>query len=234
MNTLKIAGFDIIEIPAPEGSDAIIMLHGYGADYRDLAPLSAEIPVDKPYHWYFINAPFPCPGMAGFGGRMWFPIDMMGLQEAIAKNQFREFFNTGIPQGLVEARERMEILIRELHQKHSGLVIGGFSQGAMVASLAALQLSSMIKGLLILSGTFVAPSLWSDLVSEAKTFPIFQSHGEADPVLPYSEAKRLNEFLTNSGFVIQFEGFKGGHQIPYEVMDRLGAFLSHLSKVEKS
>lgn len=234
MNSLKIAGFDVIEIPAPEGSDAIIMLHGYGADYRDLAPLSAEITVEKPYHWYFINAPFPCPGTMAFGGRMWFPIDMMGLQEAIARNQFREFFNTGIPAGLVEARERLEQLVRELHQKHAGLVLGGFSQGAMVASLTALQLSSMIKGLLILSGTFVAPSLWSDLVSQAKSFPIFQSHGESDPVLPFDEAQRLNQFLVQAGFVIQLEAFKGGHQIPYEVMDRLGVFLSHLSKVKAS
>lgn len=222
------AGFDLIEIEAPAGSPAYVVLHGYGADYRDLAPLALEIPTERPYHWYFVNAPFPCPGLEAFGGRMWFPIDMAGLQQAIARDQFREFFNSAIPSGLLEARAQIKQLLLELKQRHTHLVVGGFSQGAMVASLTALELGAEIDGLTILSGTFVAPSLWSDLVSGGVPFPIFQSHGSADPVLPVAEARRLRDFLLQAGVELEYSEFQGGHQIPFEVMERLGSFLSRL------
>lgn len=222
--------FDLIEIEAPPGSPALIILHGYGADYRDLAPIAVEVPTEKPFHWYFVNAPFPCPGLEAFGGRMWFPIDMAGLQEAIAQDRFREFFNSGIPHGIVEARDKIEGLVLKIKEKHGRVVLGGFSQGAMISSLTAMTLSQHVSGLLILSGTYVAPSLWSDLVAEAKRFPVFQSHGSSDPVLPVSEARRLRDFLKESKFPIEYHEFSGGHQIPFETMEKMGAFINSLDE----
>jgi phospholipase/carboxylesterase len=230
MKFTKINDFDVIEIEAPPGAPAIVVLHGYGADYRDLAPIATEVHLKRPYHWYFINAPFPCPGLEAFGGRMWFPIDMTGLQNAIAGDQFREFFNSGIPAGLVEARDRLEGLVQKVRERHAQVVLGGFSQGAMVASLTALSQWQSVKGLVILSGTFVAPSLWSDLIAKAELFPVFQSHGTGDPVLPISEARRLKEYLVESGFKHEYHEFNGGHQIPFDVMDALAVFLDGLAE----
>jgi phospholipase/carboxylesterase len=61
-----------------------------------------------------------------------------------------------------------------------------------------------------------------------KGLPVFQSHGTMDDILPFIGAERLRDALTGAGVVVDWHGFRGGHEIPPLVVARLGRFLSRL------
>lgn len=226
MKFSKIVDLDIIEIEAPPGADAIVILHGYGADYRDLAAFGVEIPVERPIHWYFVNAPFAHEELKAFGGRMWFDIDMNGLQRALAEDRFAEFFAHQIPEHFYQVADQLERLMFKLKEQHGKLFMGGFSQGAMMAGFVSFKSPSLVSGLMLFSATFIAEDIWKKCINTPPHFPVFQSHGNSDPVLPLKEGRRLKDYLEAQGFSLEYHEFSGGHQIPIEVMERAGDFLS--------
>lgn len=230
MKWSKIAELDVIEVEAPPQSEAIVILHGYGADAKDLAPLAGELALQPPRHWYFLNAPLRLDGPLMIEGRMWFPIDMMSLQTAMQKGEFREFFNSEVPQGFEESLNSVTNVLQEIAHKHSKITLGGFSQGAMVAAQAALKTDVSIEKLLLFSTTFAGESLWAKAFeARDQTFKVFQSHGQQDPVLPVQEARRLNGFLTQHGIEAEYHEFSGGHEIPFEIMNKASEFLTRES-----
>lgn len=230
MKFSKIQNCDVIEIEAPKNAPAIVVLHGYGADFKDLAPLASEFELETPHHWYFINAPHALDQPYSYGGRMWFPIDMMALQAALNSGGGRRFFNSKVPDGFLEASDLLIKILEELKGQHSSLSVGGFSQGSMVAAHAAFSRGQIIDALLLFSTTFVGEPLWDALINEPPRFKIFQSHGKMDPVLPVDEAQRFKEFLTSKGAQLEYHEFMGGHEIPYVIIEAASKFLNQLAQ----
>lgn len=224
MKMIRENDLDII-YKAGTSDKAIIVLHGYGASCNDLAPIGQMMDQSGHFHWYFLDAPLSVDIGYGMEGRAWFPIDMMGLQQALMKGSFRSFFADKIPDGFMEASEKVEALLKSLKEKHSSLILGGFSQGSMISSEVAFKNPGLVDKLFILSGTFVSESHWRDLLSHGTSLPIFQSHGSVDPVLPVSEARRLKEFLEENDQNHEYHEFHGGHEIPLPVIQSLSAFL---------
>lgn len=62
------------------------------------------------------------------------------------------------------------------------IVIGGFSQGAMLTTDVALHLPEPPAALLVLSGTYVAEPVWKPLVANRKGLKVLQQHGTNDQV----------------------------------------------------
>lgn len=205
---------------------AIVVLHGYGASCNDLAPIGQMIDGNGEFHWYFLDAPLSVDIGYGMQGRAWFPIDMMGLQQAMMTGNFRSFFSEKMPEGFSLAANKVEALVKELKTKHEKIILGGFSQGSMISSEVAFRNPGLIEKLFILSGTFVSETHWRDLLSHGTNLPIFQSHGSADPVLPISEARRLKDFLEENDQNHEYHEFRGGHEIPIPVIQSLSAFLA--------
>lgn len=227
MKWSQIAGLEVIEVEAPEQSEAVVILHGYGADAKDLAPLAGELALSSPRHWYFLNAPLRLDGPLMMEGRMWFPIDMMGLQMAMQQGRFRDFFNQELPQGFEKSVESVTGFLEQIASKHQHVTLGGFSQGAMVASMAALKATTPIQKLLLFSTTFAAQKLWEEAFDGARpAFQVFQSHGVQDPVLPVDEARRLAAFLREQDVEIEFHEFPGGHEISFEILQKARDFLT--------
>lgn len=206
-----------------EGEDrqrAVVLLHGFGADAADLFPLADELDPEGVWTFYVPNAPFEVPIGPAWMGRAWFPISLRDLEVGIDFAKVR-------PPGLDQARETLGELVFELNAKK--LVLGGFSQGAMLATEFSLMQAEDISGLIIYSGTLLDEANWSKRVSELKAKPVLQSHGNQDPVVPFSGAQRLFELLKNAGVEGQFIGFNGGHEIPRQVIQKTSAFLSQLN-----
>jgi phospholipase/carboxylesterase len=227
MKWSKIAGLDVIEVEAPENSEAIVILHGYGADAKDLAPLAGELALSPPRHWYFLNAPLKLDGPVMIEGRMWFPIDMMELQMSQQQGRPRDFLNKKIPEGFESSMKMVHEFLEKISSHHEKITLGGFSQGAMVASLAALRSKAPITKLLLFSTTFAAENLWEKAFEERNfDFKVFQSHGTQDPVLPVSEAQRLASYLKEKGVDHEYHEFSGGHEISYEIINKATEFLN--------
>ncbi|MFI5360749.1 MAG: alpha/beta hydrolase [Elusimicrobiota bacterium] len=215
---------DAIEFPSEDPAAlTCVVMHGYGADMRDLAPLAPEIPVERPVRWIFPDA----PEVLDWGGRAWFPIDVAAFEEAQRSGKPRDL-SGGEPAGMAEARGEVEEFLAELAVPWDRLVLAGFSQGAMMAVDLAARAPKPPAGVAILSGTLVDLKTLSSLASEKKGLSFFQSHGSVDPILGFQEALALEKVLKDAGWIGSLRRFEGGHGIPPELLPELGAWLQGL------
>jgi phospholipase/carboxylesterase len=207
---------------------AVILLHGFGAGGDDLVPLEKVMAAPKETRFLFPEAPLQLQ-MPLYDARAWWLIDMERLDRAIRSGQPREL-SKEVPAGLAEAREKLLALLSEVEEKlrPSKIVLGGFSQGAMLSCDAALRGAHKLAGLVLLSGTIVAEPEWIELMHQRRGLPVFMSHGTYDPLLPVSEAERLKGLLTRAGLPVEWIGFPGAHEIPGVVLEGLGAFLQRV------
>ncbi|MBI4375907.1 MAG: esterase, partial [Elusimicrobia bacterium] len=218
-----IAGLEAIEFPATPQAPTVMLLHGYGANDADLAPLALELGGVAKARWLFPNGPLRLDG-SGFS-RAWFPIDVEALERAQKEGGTVDFSRSEIS-GLDEAAAAVERFLGELNIPGDRLVIGGFSQGAMLATEIALRAAVPPKALLVLSGNLVAEKRWRELALKRRGLRFFQSHGIADPILGFQGALRLESLLRDCGLQGQLFKFEGGHGIPSDAIAQLRGFLS--------
>lgn len=205
----------------------VMLLHGFGAPGDDLVPLAEVIDVPVGTRWLFPEAPLSLN--MGFGdSRAWWIIDFARIQADREAGRVRDL-SVEIPQGLGLARERLLAFLKELPRQlsidYKKTIIGGFSQGAMLTCDIALHTDYPFAGLVQLSGNLMAQAVWGSLMPKRKVLPVFQSHGTQDDILPYIGAERLRDALIQSGLVVEWHSFRGGHEIPESVLRRLSMFI---------
>lgn len=202
----------------------VVLLHGWGASGEDLVPLGDELGAPGRL-LVFPEAPLAEP----WGGRAWWHLDLAALEAARTSGKDRDL-RGGVPVGLPAARASILALLDELarrtHLPRSAMVLGGFSQGAMLAVDAGLASSPHPGALVALSGTLVAEAEWTAALAAARPpIPVFISHGRADPVLPFRLAEALRALIVGAGHPVTWVPFGGGHEIPRPVLVALEAFL---------
>jgi len=224
--TVRIVGGD----DGDGGGDGpvVVLCHGFGASGTDLVPLADEIAAPPGTRFVFPEAPVTLPAQFG-SGRAWWMIDVMRMQMAMLTNQKRELTKE-IPEGLAEANAKLNAMLIGLEaaidMKREKLVLGGFSQGAMLATDVVLRSSDPVAGLVVMSGAYIAEAEWSQLMPSREDLPVFQSHGSNDPLLPVDIAERLRNALVAAGLPVTWVPFSGGHGIAPNVLDRFGDFLA--------
>jgi len=232
MRTEKWAG---LEIGITGGSDrqgggsgpVVMLLHGFGAPGDDLVPLWRVLDVPDETRFVFPAAPLSLN--FGFGdSRAWWMLDMERLAQERASGNWAQLTKE-VPNGLSEAREKivevLQTVKEEFHVTPDELIIGGFSQGAMLACDAALRANESYAGLVLLSGSLIASDEWASLAGKRKGMPVFQSHGADDPILSPVVAQQLRDMLKAEGLTVEWHEFRGGHEIPMNVLERLGIFI---------
>jgi phospholipase/carboxylesterase len=205
-----------------------VLCHGFGAPGDDLVGLAAGLRAPPGTAFVFPEAPLALPvpePHALFGQpRAWWLIDIAAIERARMRGEIRDL-SKSVPIGLSAARAALVAMLDELQAKHpsSRLVLGGFSQGAMLALDVALHDPRPLAGLVLLSGTLVSEAEWTRLLGTAlrRGLPVFQSHGTSDPLLPFSLAERLRDLLTSAGLDVTFDAFEEGHTIPLSTLARL-------------
>ena len=203
----------------------VILLHGWGAPGDDLVPLGEELAAPGRL---LVFPEAPLPAMAG--GRAWWPLDLARLQAARARGEERAL-RQETPPGLAEARARVTALVTELTRltalPASAVFIGGFSQGAMVATDVTLTAPGMVGGLIVMSGSITAEGEWTPRLPLLESnLPVFISHGRLDPVLPFAFAEALRDQFKAGHHPVTWVPFDGGHGIPGVVLDQVQAFLA--------
>lgn len=216
----------------PEGETPellIILNHGFGAsgeDLVDFGPMLMESSdaIEKTCRFVFPAAPIDLGPMGMPGGRAWWPINMARLAEI---NQTRNFdLLTQIePPGMQEAADLLTEAVRaalaDSKLEESKLILGGFSQGAMVSTCVTLREKIKPALLVLFSGTLLDSKEWKRLADAHGGCPVMQSHGLEDPLLPFAPAVQLKEMLSGAGFDVEFIEFHGQHTIPMNVLHRL-------------
>lgn len=208
------------------------LLHGFGASAQDLVPLVPALAGAR--RWILPHAPMPIT-IAGMAyGRAWFPRDEGTMQEAVYGGYFRSLRQVE-PEGLRHAATEVRKLLTDRGVDWSRLILGGFSQGAMVTAEILRQASEDPSQpapavALLFSGALIAEAWWTPRSGAEGTdnLPrlVIQSHGTDDPVLPYSEGEALAEALRRRGITPEWIPFSGRHEIPESVVTTVGRRLS--------
>lgn len=223
----------------PEGVPpklVVVLCHGFGAPGHDLVPIGDEVfdlcpSLADAVEFIFPAAPLSLEHLGFQGGRAWWHIDMNELIGAIEHGNVR-ILRDRRPEGIDEARDSLIGVLDEVRQKFSlscnRFVLGGFSQGSMLAVETALNWSEPPGGLCLWSSTLVSEAHWRTKMSRLKGLPIVQSHGHQDPILPFAAAVSLRDLLIEAGANVDFLEFDGPHTITLAGLEALTAMLERL------
>ncbi len=214
---------------------AVVLCHGFGAPGTDLVPLALEIARQRPelaprVRFVFPEAPLAMPELGFSQARAWWPLDVERFSAAARDPQARRELQTETPKGLPRSRRLLTALLDELARRSglplSRIVLGGFSQGAMLATDVSLRLQEAPAGLVILSGTLLCEAEWRSRAPIRRGLPVFQTHGTYDPLLPFDRAEALRDLLAAAGLRVEFLPFAGMHTIPAEALVGLISFIA--------
>lgn len=201
----------------------VVLLHGFGAPGADLVPLGSAMRAPAGTRFVFPEAPLALPW--GYDSRAWWMIDIEKLERALQEGRPRDMADE-VPPGLPPARESMLALLEdvraELGAPASRVVLGGFSQGSMLALDVALRMPSPPAGLVLWSTTLLTEREWTPLLPGRAGLPVFMSHGTQDPLLPFFAAEELKDLLVAAGWRVTWRPFRGPHAIPEEAIEGAG------------
>lgn len=207
----------------------VLLCHGFGAGGDDLVPIAEEIlgaseASQGKVTFIMPAAPLALDSFGGFDGRAWWMINMQKLAEMTGTNDFKEL-RTAVPPGIIEAREMLKETLAEIFSLTgcgwNQLIIGGFSQGAMLTAETVLNAEENPLALIQWSGTLVCEEQWKEKVTTHSGLRVLQSHGTIDPVLPFSGAEWLHDLFANNGCDVDFLEFHGVHTIPMDALKSL-------------
>lgn len=191
-----------VRIPASTtAKNAVIFLHGLGDSgdgwswFPQVISQSGILKAHESTNYVFPNAPsIPISVNGGMKMPGWFDI--------------YEFNNPNAKQdvtGFLKSCDVVKALIREQHEIHQipmdRIVIGGFSQGAAVSMATLALLEEKIGGLVALSGFCpITETLGGKIHNVNFDTPVFQGHGDLDPIIHLKFGRQTADFYKDAGF----------------------------------
>lgn len=233
MELTSFGGLGVRVSPARPGEKSrglVVLMHGFGASGADLVPLARQIPTPAGVRYAFPEAPILLD--PHFDARAWWPIDVVALERAMARGEHRDRTQEEPPE-LAQVSEQLDACLGEL-QRSLGLeglplVLGGFSQGSMLACDVAARSQRPLAGLWVFSGTLLAEPRWREgFERRGKAEPrlrVLQSHGRQDPLLAFAHAERLKATFESSGLPVTWLPFNGQHELPRSILGAASEFL---------
>lgn len=200
----------VIQRPAAETSELVLLFHGVGATADDLVPLGSRVAQARPQAMVVsVNAPDP----STLGrGREWFSV--VGVTE---ENR---------PARVAEAMSAFQDTVAHW-QRQAGLApaattLVGFSQGAIM-SLESLRHTPAVAGRVVaLAGRLASP-----LVAVHGGQVVHVIHGEQDPVIPVRHGIDAAQALERVGARVTLDVLPGlGHGVDARVAALLTERLS--------
>lgn len=201
----------------PQGTAerAIIWLHGLGADGYDFVPLVPELdlPATLGVRFVFPHAPgIPVTLNGGMVMPAWYDIRGTDLKAGQDLEGLRE--SAGRIRSLIEREEARGIPC-------SRIVLAGFSQGGAVALHTGLRLDRPLAGILALSTYVVGEDLLAGERHPANAgTPVFQAHGQYDPMVPIARGEAARDLLVSLGHTVTWRTYPMMHAVcPEETRD---------------
>lgn len=185
----------------------LILLHGYGSHEGDLAGLAPHLDGD-----FEVICPRGSHALA-FGGFAWFELEWG--PEGV----------TGIDEE--QAREAVVLLtewIEEVRRTRPGrtILLGGFSQGAMLSLAVASHRPELADGLVLLSGRLHTP----DWYGNKPLPPTLVHHGKLDQVISAPLGREFHAYIASMCDDVHHREFVMAHEISGESFADLNQWLS--------
>ena len=184
--------------------NAIILLHGYGGDGKDISMLSLN------WKRFLTNTIFLCPDAhercpVNPNGFQWFDLTKEDhqyiLEQSIkAEKQLHQF---------------IEEVKKEYNLKNSEICLCGFSQGCMMSINLGLTSNENLNCIVGFSGKIInKDDLSRRKISNTKMLLL---HGDIDEVVPSVNLLEAKDFLIRNNIEVETNMIKNcGHHIPVE------------------
>ena len=218
------------------GNRLLMLIHGYGADEEDLAPLASVL---DPAGRFFAVCPRG-PLEVDLGGG-WDPAAGGGWVGA----KWYDRSEDGVidPGSLQRSIVALDHLLDELCDEHGfrrhESVIIGFSQGGAMALALSLRDSTKARpaGVACLSGMLQNPPwlryAWDDgwpAQRAPEGFPsLYVQHGTHDPMVDVEQGRRTRDTLEAHGIAVEYHEYAMQHEIRPESIVDLRAWLEQVS-----
>lgn len=187
------------------GDEALVLLHGLGSSEADLFGLCPQIPEQ------FTVVCYRAPLDYGLGGYAWFEIGFDELAMTINTEQ------------AISSRELVIAELASLRNELScrRLVLGGFSQGAMISAGVLAASPKLVDAAWLMSGAWLPCFDVADLDGK----PVLVQHGTHDQVVPFEIGQYLAGLLTEQLARVSLKTYRMGHEVSYESLQEARVFL---------
>jgi phospholipase/carboxylesterase len=175
-----------------EAEGALILFHGRGADENDLFPLLDILDPERKRHGFCPRGPLSLPP----GGAHWYVIQEVGRPDPI----------TFAPTYAATATWLDSL-------PYSSIVLGGFSQGAVMSYALGLGLERPRPDAIIaMSGGIPQSEVWEPDLSPPLP-PVAIAHGIYDPIFPIEFARAARRVLQDGGAEVLYREYPVDHTI---------------------
>jgi phospholipase/carboxylesterase len=193
-------------VPDSEPLPLVFVLHGRGADAKDLADLAPML--GSGYRFVFPNAPQPFEPAPGFQfGFTWFdgwPAEPNSINQS--RNLLLKFID--------------EILARYATPPGK-VILSGFSQGGMMSLDVGFRIADKLAGIVVMSGALYE----EDPPPFSSKLPVLIVHGTQDDMIPVLAARRARRVLESHGVEPEYHEFPMGHQVTPESIAVVAEFI---------
>lgn len=195
------------EPPREDDELTLLLLHGTGADERDLLPLGRLLAPTA-------RLLSPRGAVSERGMPRWFARHAEGVFDL---------------DDLVVRTHELADLVGEAATVYGfdpvTVVAVGFSNGANIAAATLLLRPEVLRGAALFAPMLpLEPEDPPDLTSAG----VFISAGRRDPISAPEQAERLATLLTDAGAAVELTWHDGGHELGRPQADAAGAWLTHL------
>ena len=187
-----------------EIKNAVILLHGYGGDGKDISMLTLN------WKRFLTNTVFLCPN-----GHEKCKINPIGYQWFDLETNDKSYILNEVIRAESILTSYIEEVKKEYNLKNSNICLSGFSQGCMMSINLGLTSKETFNCVVGFSGKIIdKDNLSSRIESKPKTLLI---HGEQDEIVPPSNLLDAKDFFSRNEIKLETLMIKDcDHHIPVE------------------
>ncbi|MFT7647266.1 MAG: phospholipase/carboxylesterase [Candidatus Poriferisodalaceae bacterium] len=189
------------------GGRLLVLIHGYGADENDLAPLARLYDPAGDFHVICPRGPFDVPPW----GAGWYERSAAGELDEASFVRSVDLLDAAIDEACAQ---------RDL--RRSEAVVVGFSQGGAMALAVSLRAGEAEPpaAVVCMSGMLQEPAGMPYAWDRTAPPAIYVQHGTEDPMVPIERGHHTRDRLTEVGFVHRYDEYPMQHEIrPESILD---------------
>jgi phospholipase/carboxylesterase len=202
--------------PAGEPEGVLVLFHGRGADEHDLFPLLGVLDPDRRLLGLTPRGPLALPP----GGAHWYELYRVGHPDPPT---FRLIY--------ARAAQWLQAIAAETEIPPERIVLGGFSQGAVMAYALAFGPGRPRPAAVIALSGFIPIVPGFELDLDPPLPPVAIGHGTYDDVIPVEWGRRARALLEHHGAEVLYTESRMPHTIDPRFAVRLQSWLADVLAV---
>ena len=179
----------------------LVLMHGVGSNEQDLMGLAPQIP--ERFHVLSVRAPF----RMGPGAHAWFDFSIEPNGERTINEAQEAQSRALVAQTIASAAEQLGI-------PPERVVVGGFSQGGIMALSLLLTQPALMQAAMVWHGRLLTQMLPQAAPPDAlRGKQMWLSHGTHDNVIPLAHAQAIAHHMAPLPVTLAYHEFPGAHEI---------------------